>query len=128
MDDLISRRGAIDTIREMSPALFSAYQHNVYVDKQEAMIRLMALPSVQTELRWITVENEPPKECRSYWVCTDTGYQCQCRWTNDIYGFGESDRWGWSIVDIPQYTKVIAYMPLPQPYERSKKYERSKNE
>ena len=50
MNDLIERQAAIDTIREMSPELFSAYQHNAYVDKQEVMIRLMALPSSQSEL------------------------------------------------------------------------------
>lgn len=49
MDDLISRQAAIDSIRETSPAFFSAYQHNTYVNKQEVMIRLMALPSVQPE-------------------------------------------------------------------------------
>lgn len=49
MDDLISRRAAIDAIKETSPAFFSAYQHETYVDKQEVMIRLKALPSVQPE-------------------------------------------------------------------------------
>lgn len=49
MDDLISRRAAIDAIKETSPAFFSAYQHNTYVDKQEVMIRLKALPSAQPE-------------------------------------------------------------------------------
>lgn len=68
--------------------------------------------------RWIPVsEKLPEEEKRLYWVCTDTGYQCQCRWTNDIYGLGESDRWGWKIFDIPQYQKVIAWMPLPEPYK-----------
>ena len=23
----------------------------------------------------------------SYWICTDGGYQCQCRWTNNFFGF-----------------------------------------
>ena len=45
MSDLIDRQTAINMVREMSPELFSAYQHNAYVDKQEVMIRLMALPS-----------------------------------------------------------------------------------
>ena len=73
----------------------------------------------EAEPRWIPVESEPPKERRSYWVCTDTGYQGECRWTNNIYGLRESDKWGWSIFDIPQYTKIVAYMPLPTAYERS---------
>lgn len=66
---------------------------------------------------WIPVEDEPPKEKNRYWVCTDTGYQCECRWTNNVYGLRESDNWGWSIFDIPQYSKVVAYMPLPEPYK-----------
>ena len=65
MSDLISRQAAIDVIREMSPVLFSAYQHNAYVDKQEVMIRLMALQSAQSTTdvrenvhgRWISDED-----------------------------------------------------------------------
>lgn len=56
MNDPISRQAAIDSIRQMSPELFSAYQHNTYVDKQEVMIRLMALPSAQKPGRWIMKE------------------------------------------------------------------------
>ena len=50
-------------------------------------------------------------------MCTNTGYQCQCRWTNNVYGIRDSDEWGWSIFDIPQYTHVVAWMPLPKPYK-----------
>ena len=66
--------------------------------------------------RWIPVTERLPKaERKSYWVCTDTGYQCECRWTNDRFGIRESDKWGWKIFDIPQYQKVVAWMPLPEP-------------
>ena len=69
-----------------------------------------------TKSRWIPVtERLPDAEKESYWVCTDTGYQCECRWTNNQFGIGESDEWGWSIFDIPQYQKVVAWMPLPSP-------------
>ena len=65
---------------------------------------------------WIPVTERLPKaERKSYWVCTDTGYQCECRWTNDRFGIRESDKWGWKIFDIPQYQKVVAWMPLPEP-------------
>ena len=75
-------------------------------------------PSVEIEPKWIPVtERLPKKESKSYWVCTDTKYQCECRWTNNIYGIGESDKWGWKIFDIPQYTKVVAWMPLPPSYQ-----------
>lgn len=71
--------------------------------------------------KWIPVTERLPKAGRkSYWVCTDTGYQCECRWTNDRFGIIESDEWGWKIFDIPQYQKVVAWMPLPDPYEPPK--------
>lgn len=68
---------------------------------------------------WIPCsERLPKKEERSYWICLDGGGQCQCRWTNDMYGFGanEYSKWGWHIMDKPQYSKVVAWMPLPEPY------------
>ena len=68
--------------------------------------------------RWIPVtERLPEEEKKRYWVCTDTEYQCECRWTNNRFGMGEFDEWGWSIFDIPQYSHVVAWMPLPEPPE-----------
>ena len=72
----------------------------------------------EREPKWIPVtERLPEAERKSYWVCTDTGYQCECRWTNNRFGIGESDEWGWCIFDIPQYQNVVAWMPLPDPYK-----------
>ena len=66
--------------------------------------------------RWIPVtERLPESVCKSYLCLTDTGYHCEVRWTNNIFGFGESDRWGWSIFDVPQYCNVTHWMPLPEP-------------
>ena len=71
--------------------------------------------------RWTPVtETLPKEENRTYWICTDTGYQCECRWTNNRFGIGESDEWGWSIADVPQYHEVVAWMFLPEPYEPPK--------
>lgn len=73
--------------------------------------------------RWIPVtERLPRTERESYWVCTDTGYQCEARWTNNVYGFLKSNNheWGWSIADVPQYQKVVAWRVLPQPYTQPK--------
>ena len=67
--------------------------------------------------KWIPCkERLPRKEKKTYWVCTDTGYQCECRWTDNRFGIGEGE-WGWSIFDTPQYSKPIAWMPLPKPYK-----------
>ena len=66
---------------------------------------------------WIPCSDRlPKKEKKTYWVCTDTEYQCECRWTNNRFGLGEGE-WGWSIFDTPQYSKPIAWMPLPEPYK-----------
>lgn len=68
------------------------------------------------EQRWIPVtERLPEKRRETYWVCTDTEAQCECRWTDNKFGLGSSE-WGWSIFDYPQYSKVVAWMPLPEPW------------
>ena len=72
---------------------------------------------VRKEERWIPCsERLPKKEKKTYWVCTDTEYQCECRWTNNRFGLGEGE-WGWSIFDTPLYSKPIAWMPLPETYK-----------
>ena len=79
-------------------------------------------PTIEPERKtgeWIPCsERLPEKERKTYWVCTDVGSQHECRWTNNRFGLWKStDDWGWSIFDIPQYTSVIAWMPLPEPYK-----------
>lgn len=101
-------------------------EHEEFIEKKMSIIDCLNAytdegvteADVVEQPRWIPVsEGLPEEENRLYWVCTDTGYQCQCRWTNDVYGLGASDRWGWKIFDIPQYQKVIAWMSLPKPYK-----------
>ena len=72
----------------------------------------------ETAQQWIPVTERLPKEERkSYWVCTDTEYQCECRWTNNCFGIGESHEWGWSIFDIPRFSHVVAWRELPEPWK-----------
>ena len=67
--------------------------------------------------QWISCsERMPEEEKKTYWVCTDAGSQHECRWTNNRFGLGEGS-WGWSIFDIPQYTSVVAWRGLPEPYK-----------
>lgn len=65
---------------------------------------------------WISVfERLPKEEQNSYWIRTDTGYQCECRWTNaSLFMSNRTTDWHWNIMDIPQYTRVVAWKPLPK--------------
>jgi len=114
MQDLISRQAVID-------ALYDWSEHSM-TDAEAWHIKqvigdIKSLPSAQPEPQWIPCSERLPKEeKKTYWVCTDTEYQCECRWTNNCFGFGEGE-WGWSIFDTPQYSKPIAWMPIPEPWK-----------
>ena len=80
----------------------------------------MAIKALEKpEPQWISCKDKlPPNEKKTYWVCLGNGSQCECRWTNDIYGFGEiDDRWGWSYLDKPRYSTIVAWRELPEPYK-----------
>ena len=129
MDELISRQAAINAL-EKNKEMINAVLDSLTLDynarrnleqrrgqTNEDVETIKELPSAQPEQRWIPMTESLPKaEKKRYWVCTDTGYQCECGWTNDRFGKGEFDEWGWSIFDIPQFFKIVAYMPLPEPY------------
>lgn len=76
----------------------------------------MAIEALQ-QSAWIPVGDEPPKQKKTYWICTDGGYQRECRWTNNNPIFTNlTTDWHWCIFDVPQHSKVVAWMPLPEPY------------
>lgn len=81
------------------------------------------------ENQWIPCSERLPKEeKKTYWVCTDGGYQHECRWTNvNMIWTHLTTDWHWNILDIPQYSKVIAWMPLPEPARLEDFNEKSKN-
>ena len=126
-NDLISRQAIIEKMQNHRKLFCKNHIEYSILSKDEkarvdeidnCIACLFNEPKVESELKWISAsERLPKKEIKSYWVCTDTKYQCECRWTNNIYGIGESNDWGWKIFDIPQYTKVIAWMPLPPSYQ-----------
>lgn len=39
-----------------------------------------------------------------------------------MYGLGANEwsKWGWHVMDKPQYSEVVAWMPLPEPYKEVK--------
>ena len=102
---------------------WQAEEESWMLQAADAIEELSAVVRVQKAVlekfpRWIPVtERLPEAESKSFWVCTETGYQCECRWTNNRFGIRELDEWGWCLFDIPPYQKVVAWMPLPCPYE-----------
>lgn len=76
-------------------------------------------PTIEVAPRWIPCsERLPEEQKKSYWVCTDSGYQCECRWTNINHFWTQpTTDWHWHPMDVPQYTRIVAWMPLPEPYK-----------
>ena len=118
---LIDADAAIDALNQLRETTY-ATDYGI-VDCDDAISAIATLPTIQPQTgKWIPCSERLPKnECKKYWVCTDTGYQCECRWTNvnPIWTDLTTD-WHWNIFDTPQYTKVVAWMPLPEPYEEKK--------
>ena len=144
--DCISRKAAIDAIMDADVCVTwngvisddDAVDIAIKSTKGSVISSIVNMPSAQPDMseysdklwrnayergraeaqpRWIPCsERLPKKERRTYWVCTDAETQHECRWTNNRFGMTVSDEWGWNVFDTPQYTKVIAWMPLPEPY------------
>lgn len=113
IDDLISRQAAIDALGEkpLGDTDWDLGCRNQWEWDTEI---LKTLPSAQPEQRWIPVTEQLPKLGEKVLVSTKNTVFVQV--FKCIYG--TPDRWGWEHNNIK---KVIAWMPLPEPYkERSK--------
>ena len=67
-------------------------------------------------IAWRT--DRPPKEEDYYLVTLDDGDMCVCKWTDRdmLYGRPGTGEWRWQ---SPQYTRVVAWRLLPEPYKES---------
>lgn len=107
--ELISREDALKII-----------SNRICDNKWVCECAINSLPTAEPTDNWIPVsERLPENKEGTYWVCTDEGSQCECRWTNDVFGLGSNkwSDWGWKIIDKPQHTTVIAWQPLSTPYK-----------
>ena len=125
MDDSISRRAAIETVVAEGRAVDSRYlESERIIHESDAVEALSMLPSVRSEPRWIPVDEQLPTpnvfigNVQKYYLIqneygdmmvaayrkNDSGHT----WWEQIYAYK-------SVED-----KVIAWMSLPKPYERSK--------
>lgn len=118
MSGLISRQKVLNTLDFADNAL-TGEERTVENYKELLTECIKVLPSnSENPNKWIPCsERLPEEENKRYWICTDCGYQCECRWTNvnHIWTYLTTD-WHWHIMDVPQYSKVVAWMPLPEPY------------
>ena len=65
--------------------------------------------------RWYSVEEKlPPEEKEDYMITTDCGSIAIVTWTNSSFITNTTTAWHW--VGYPQYSKVIAWRPLPEVY------------
>lgn len=122
MDDYISRAAfrqeLIDTPFyprcETTPDMLTTIQDRL----NDTLELLDHFPAADVRPVWISVADKLPEKERAIYLCfTDAGVVCECRWTNNRFGLGESENWGWSLMDTPQYQKVTHWMPLPEPPE-----------
>ena len=105
MSDLIKREDVLNVLRMFG---WTPIDGLYLVVKQD-------IPSADRPQEWIPCsERLPKKEEATYLICTETGHMCSCRWTNNMYGLrsNEWSKWGWHIMDKPQYARVVAWMPL----------------
>lgn len=74
---------------------------------------------LQNQYKWIPCSLRLPTwEEKTYWVYLDCGHMCECRWTDaNPFWTHIKTEWHWNYFDIPQYTKVVAWMELPEPYK-----------
>lgn len=118
-EDAISRAEAISAIYECE--LIDGETLDT-IHSTEAIQRLFAVRKVAPSRsggEWIPCSERLPEEVKaSYWICTDGEHQCECRWTNaNPFWTDLTTDWHWNIYDIPQFNKVVAWMPLPEPWK-----------
>lgn len=105
--------------------VFGLYATELWAMPEGEFLRWLNSECTETEQGWISCsERLPEPEKKEYWICTDGGYQCQCRWTNTNHFWTDlTVDWHWHIMDVPQYSKVVAWMPLSEPYQEGEQDE-----
>lgn len=108
MSDLIDKQAAIQTVLDfIVEYLGGAFDEDF---QKKLMERMNDLPSTKSERQWIPCSKRLPEKIeKDYWVCTDFGYQCPCKWRK--YPSKRGDFWTWHL-----HAHIVAWMPLPEPY------------
>ena len=111
--DLISRKAAIDAIRELESSEDFSFNNGLIC----AMNNVAELPSVQ-EQRWIPVTERLPNGQEEVIVsCHDTSGDGSFDYTSSGWTTTDGEYW---IVDNEINHFVVAWCPLPEPYKGEK--------
>ena len=118
MSDLISRQAAIDALEK------SRFPGAPYVDTgiQIALREIKALPSAQPEQRWIPCAERLPEEdmLRTLTTIRTPHKGTNVRSGHFYKGFFFNDNGDtWNVTD----KEVLAWMPLPEPYQEGEQDE-----
>ena len=131
MDDLISRQAALDAMETWDKfgcdpdgklVRYDDDKHYIpYVHYEDMVHAIKHLPSAQPEQRWIPCEHELPEDYTDVLVWFEYFRYGDYNCLYQTYGIGsyntEYDSWminhetGWHKL------RVIAWMPLPEPYK-----------
>ena len=114
-EDCISRAEALKAIENEKMGWDGTERYAI----DECHSRIMELPSVKPNLKWIPVtEKLPERDVNVLAYCHSLSFDYQrVAWIDDYYG-----EW---VNLLGAGDKVIAWQPLPEPYDGGKKYGQS---
>ena len=116
----IYKQAAIDAIEKFSCCGY------IEEDTDKLLKVINDLPSVQSEQRWVPVTERLPKE--DHWL-GGSGRQFSDEVLVSVTNYDDEDIWtyisqtidGEWALELPNHCKIIAWMPLPAPWEGEKK-------
>ena len=111
MDDLISRQSAIDALNDEFTIIGKTNAIVVQDYIRRVINRLHSLPSAQ---QWIPCSERLPEYDGEMYLVTDYCEQINRRRIHVSYCYVNREGF-WS--DVPMGYKVIAWMPLPEPWK-----------
>lgn len=116
MNDLISKASVCEILADIYP---TDGEKVVAVKKvDEAYEAILQLPYEQPEQRWTPVSEGLPEKTDRYLITYC--YQDEIETQEAVYVEGEEDKW-YDTTDIEITLAVIAWKPLPEPYQSKQK-------
>ena len=106
--DLISRQAAIDG----KISIQCANGVEIYSDEAVPVEYLKALPSAQSEQIWIPCSERLPEESGYYIITAHDGVGHRTTFVKY-----QKKAKSWDLTGARSYWRVIAWMPLPEPYQ-----------